>query len=548
MLPSNENKVRLEVQTGDVASEIFVIDGQFKLAARGIGARETFMLAPGIYTVKVRTGSQSREAHAILSPGEVKPVIKKFPAISFSSPVPLSNTERANKSHIEAAHRESSKVHVEAGQGSSIFIFARDWQPQRSDGKSSLAQQPQRGLILKSEQGETIADLATASVGETKKGADPWAACNVKVKPGTYRLCLNLDEGTIEQTIVASPEWQTQIFLLQRNYGTGAETRYADLNNSAILLSKGGFDPDSRQLRLVELSRLGLINSRQVLSNSVINEILHGKFTNPMLGIYGAYLLLDRTQSTASSQTKDVASEKSAGPELLNIVVQNLRRLLGEEKHPDVEALALQLEEKESSYIFEMPPMLRRSWWKIIETTVQRPELVPADSLAAQAAEQLWGEEPWLLWMTRTAHASGSQKRDIEEAEPAPDPSDLEIVLQAQMRQRARTSTDSAPPKQAATRGIFKTVMIKPDAQASDEEEAETKGAGMGFLEHDAAILKMPSEDTLENVSFSSSEEVAGEALDEVKVSRLVRMLGVPRSTLEKRLRESALAKPIDNE
>jgi hypothetical protein len=535
MSPSNANKVRLEVRTQDVASEIFVIDGQFNLAARGIGTSEEFLLDPGIYTVKVRTGSQSLEEHVILPPGQKKPVLKKFSMINFPSPVPLKNTGQTHDAQTEAAYLESRKVHVKAGSGSSIFIFVRDWQPADTDRKSSLTPQPQRGLVLRDMQGETIADLSTASAGENGNRAAPWAACNVKVNPGMYRLGLDLDEGRIEQTVVASSGWQTQIFLLQHNYGPQAEARYADLNNCAILLSRRGFNPASAELRLVELSRLGLTNSRQVLSNTVINEILNGKFKNPMLGIYGAYLLLERTQSPESSPTKDATLKSAVGPDLLRIVVQNLRRLLGEGRHPDVEALALLLEERESSYIFEMPPMLRRSWWKIIEATVQRPELVPADSLSAQIAEHLWGEDPWLLWMTRAAQESPAKKRDIAQAEAEPEPSDLEIILRNHLRPREGTRAD-APPKQR-TRSISFEAMPERAPQTSEDDALHSKGGSIQTLGTHMEAEMIPVVDTSFNVSFSN-EEVEPEAFDESKVKRLVQTLGVPRSTLEKRLRE----------
>lgn len=535
MSPSNANKVRLEVRTQDVASEIFVIDGQFNLAARGVGMSEDFLLAPGIYTVKVRTGSHSREEHVLLPPGQTKPVLKKFSMINFPSPVPLKNTGQTHDAQTEAAYLESRRVHVKAGNGSSIFIFVRDWQPARTDRKSSLSPQPQRGLVLRDMQGETIADLSTASTGENRNPVAPWAACNIKVNPGMYRLGLDIDEGRIEQTIVASSGWQTQVFLLQHNYGPQSEARYADLNNCAILLSKRGFDPASAELRLVELSRLGLTNSRQVLSNNVINEILNGKFKNPMLGIYGAYLLLERTESPESSRTKDATLKKAVGPNLLRVVVQNLRKLLGEGQHPDVEALALLLEENESSYIFEMPPMLRRSWWRIIEATVQRPELVPADSHAAQIAEHLWGEDPWLLWMTRAAQESPAKMIDMKQVEPAPEPSDLEIILRKHLRPREGTRPN-APPKQM-TRSISFKAMMEPRTQTSEDDAPDSKGGGMQILGIHTEAAMIPVVDISGNVSFSG-EEVQAEALDEIKMRRLVQTLGVPRSTLEKRLRE----------
>jgi hypothetical protein len=82
---------------------------------------------------------------------------------------------------------------------------------------------------------------------------------------------------------------------------------------------------------------------------------------------------------------------------LLETVVDNLRRLLGP-SHPDVEALAWRVGRGSSDYRFTTPPMLRRSWGIVLDTTVIHPELVPPGSLASSVATRLWSDEPWLIW------------------------------------------------------------------------------------------------------------------------------------------------------
>jgi hypothetical protein len=76
------------------------------------------------------------------------------------------------------------------------------------------------------------------------------------------------------------------------------------------------------------------------------------KLENPMLGILGMHLLLKNQESDT---------------ELLQTIIQNLRNLLGD-PHPDVEALALRLEQT-GSYVFQSPPMMRRSWSLVVNAT-----------------------------------------------------------------------------------------------------------------------------------------------------------------------------------
>ncbi|MBC7911580.1 MAG: hypothetical protein H7Y30_13820, partial [Pyrinomonadaceae bacterium] len=342
MKASEQKKLNLEVKTADESAEVFIIDGRFNLVARGRGLRNTFNLTPGIYTVKVRAGFESREQHAVLL-NKTEEV--DFERIHFPSPAPLVDTGKTHEYHIAAAVSESRRVRVQNGSGSSIFVFVRDWTSQeRSEAGSEPNRQPQRGLKLTDARGKVIVDLDKKSY--LNKNNDPWAACNVQVNPGIYRLALELASGDlIEQTVVASRQWQTQVFLLQRDYGADSSDRRADLLGASILLSKNGFNPNDPRNRLIEAARLGLVNTRQVLPEQVVNSMLTEKFDNPMLGIFGAHLLL---------------LGKSIKPNLLHKVVVNLRKLLGENQHPDVEALALRLGINKTSYIFEHPPMLRR--------------------------------------------------------------------------------------------------------------------------------------------------------------------------------------------
>jgi hypothetical protein len=63
-----------------------------------------------------------------------------------------------------------------------------------------------------------------------------------------------------------------------------------------------------------------------------------------------------------------------------------------------VEALALLPDAGPTSYVFDTPPMLRKSWLLVLEATVQNSARVPYGSLASRVANHLSSEAPWLLW------------------------------------------------------------------------------------------------------------------------------------------------------
>ena len=178
--------------------------------------------------------------------------------------------------------------------------------------------------------------------------------------------------------------------------GTRAAPAHDDPLKIAILMGRDRsrdakvphFDPDNPEARLCELARQALECERQVLSELAVEEILSGKFGDPMLALYGAHLLLRMTASKESSEKLSTT---------LSVIIRNLRKLLGRE-HPDVEALALRQEKEDSRYEFRVPPMLRQSWRLVVEATLRKPELVPIGSLASQVADHLLADEPWLVW------------------------------------------------------------------------------------------------------------------------------------------------------
>jgi len=466
----------LRVRAEDAAAEIFVIDAHFHLVDRGIGTLET-PLSPGVYKVKARAGVQTWEQHIVVRDRDEEVVI---PPLDFTSPAPLVHTAKTHEYHMQAASSCSREVHVTAGQGSWIFVFARDWTPPgREATRPPLATNPARGLSLRNLQGNQVADF-TAS-GRHDLSLDPWAACNVQVTPGLYRLRLERPVGgELEQVIVASPGWQTQIFLLQRAYSPEPDDRYADLPGASILLARGpGFSENSADLRRTELARLGLVNQRRVLSDD-IRRMLQDKVMNPMLGIYGAHLLL---------------LEKQPDLALLQTVITNLRGLVGM-PHPDVEALTLRLESGAGSYVFDQPPMLRRSWSLIVDATAHRPDLVPRGSFAATMADRVWGEGAWLLWM------EGDEKT----------PADLEAALASEVQ--PHKPSDAV---RGSTRGSDSPFAAIAALQAATRERSAS-------TRPEAFAMPAPPD---------AAARLLRPQLDEDKIQRLVQTLGVPRATIE---------------
>jgi hypothetical protein len=474
-------RLNLEVRCADSATEVFVIDGQFNLRDRGIGHLKT-LLEPGIYKVKVRAGFETREHPIVLRDHDESIDIPPF---DFVSPAPLDGTSKTHEFHIQAAHDESLKVHLSAGKGSAVFIFARDWTGDTAPVPAPTSyENPSRGLSLQDLRGNVIADLTTQ--GKHYDGWEPWAACNIEVNPGCYLLSLKTPaDETLNQVIVAAPGWQTQVFLLQREYEEGADKKRADVQGAAILMAPSGqgFDPASESLRLAELARVGLLNGRRVLSDDV-RKMLNKKFQNPMLGIFGAHLLLLDPEPDLN---------------LLNVVVTNLRALVSG-NHPDVEALALKLDPS-SGNAFDTPPMLRKSWTMIVGATAKRADLIRDGSIAEEIGTHLWGSHPWLIWMK-----------------------EKDCVVEKQVARAAGVASEALQSALSNIEAILQSRLVQPDKK-TDSPPAALAEMKSGWVQSEPASL---------SATEKVSEGSGGVEINEDKIEMLVHSMNIPRKNLEK--------------
>ncbi|HEX7312583.1 MAG TPA: hypothetical protein VF297_01610 [Pyrinomonadaceae bacterium] len=513
-------KVQLTIRAEDPATEIFIIDGDFELVGRGVGEARS-SLDPGIYKVKLRAGVQTSEK-LILLRGDKGDEEIMLDAFEFSSAAPLERTAKTHEFHRDAARAHAEKVDVTAGKGSWIYVFARDWTSKTRPEDAGRVYNPIRGLSLYDVHGEYVASLHT---GEGTGGDwDPCAGCNVEVAPGSYRLRLELpaDGGTVERTVVASRRWQTQVFLMQTDYGRGPESREADLSRGSVFLSPStAFDPADPSHRLTELARLALASGRHRVSEE-LRKRLGRQLVNPMFGIYGAHLLL---------------LEPQPDYELLSDTVASLRELLG--AHPDVEAVALKLPgAAPGAYRFDSPPMLRRSWACVVEATGAQSDLVPVESLSGRISTRLWGDGSWLAWATPPAETRAAAA-EVEAEQPT-----LAVIrdaLATQLRElrESAASAELAPPPAPSVFGHARGLLANLAAQllrSLNELLAPVFNLNRQRKADDAQVESTGRRGGEAQSHMSEESARAGGPLDDETAAKLIKTFGIPRAQIEKLL------------
>jgi hypothetical protein len=374
---SNKPKnVKVTVSAGSPLAELFLVDHDFALVDRAVGSLEA-KVPQGVYKVKATLGEAMTEELVVLNENRA---IDLASELQVASPAPLEGTGLTHEFHVALAADASTKVEKSAGQGAQVLIVSRRYSSEErpateADARSAQVA-PLAEVSLQSPDGETILDLAGQS------GWDPVAGKTVELSPGSYRLHWRHHAGPpLEQTVHAVEGWQTQVFLLEEAEGPEEALR----NKVSILMSKEGFNPESPELLLAEQARTALADERKVAD--VANNALFAKFDNPMLGLFGAHLMLlgrDALKEALEARAAEPAlAEQPQAPldfdqDIFNGAVANLRSLLGEDQ-PDVIALSTKATDVERDSIrpIDAPPMLWRSWLLLIEASNRWPDLVP---------------------------------------------------------------------------------------------------------------------------------------------------------------------------
>ena len=379
MSPSSNTLV---VSSGPLA-EISVLDGSMNTVARSVGElRED--LAPGLYKIRVRNGPSPEVAEQFVSLDQNRTMSIDAPPIF--SPIPLEGTTRSHEYHMSRAVDSSRNPQFSFGQGSGLFVFAREWSATGTGAHNN----PAEGLEIIDETGKLLAEVGKTATIELSN--DPSAAWCATVSPGAYRLRFALADGSIiERALFASPGCQTQIFiLLSTSISSPAAKAYPNLAGGAVIMSpKFQFDPQDRGTQLGEIARYALTQKRRVLNDQLRREIVNEKFADPMLGLLGAHLILRDEPDNAT---------------LFETVTGNLLRLLGPD-HPDLRLLCLRrraplLGMRRS---LESPPMLRASWDLAVEASLENPNSFPEAGSVADIADKIVPTTAWLVWRREPA-------------------------------------------------------------------------------------------------------------------------------------------------
>ena len=146
--------------------------------------------------------------------------------------------------------------------------------------------------------------------------------------PGTWELhYVDLDRGTSILPIPIADGWDTHIFILTVDGRAQLATASVSMRPAGA-----GFDPSDALIDAYERGIADLVTGGPGPDQGTLDNLLWGKYRNPLFGLLGAYFLIRKLRRDSQPDPEEL--------ERLAIVTQNLGALLGANA-PDVIALRL---------------------------------------------------------------------------------------------------------------------------------------------------------------------------------------------------------------
>lgn len=370
----DETPVPIEIVTERALAEVFLVNHSFRLVGRGIGSLWA-KVPPGVYKVKAHLGATTVEELVLVNREMTgAEAIDLSARVELASPAPIPGTAFSHDFQEELAAGESLDIDVAAGKGAEIFLMTRRWSAADVGDSSSTEL---TGLSLHDPDGMVVADLLELKVPTADR--DPAAGALLAVDPGPYFLRWSDSSGiAAEQAIYAVAGWQTQVFLVDEEFGGGSRR-----HNVSVLLSRHHFDPVDPRLVVVEEARVALAEERKV-ATELFTKSLFDDFENPMLELLGAHLMLIADEALRSQDDEGLRPGSTAKPRApvqfdqvqFDQVVAKLRQQLGGD-HPDVVALATRSSHQWPPVRLTAPPLLWRSWKLLLEASNTDAGMVP---------------------------------------------------------------------------------------------------------------------------------------------------------------------------
>ena len=405
-LDSPGNRFSLTLHDSIGAKSVAVFDSRSREVFKGpVRTTKKLRLRGGAYDLLTRFAKTTvttrlqldKDAHV-----STREMLQDVPE-SYTS-VPLENAPTSHEYYTHSSvqwSKQTTREPLPGNADSSLFIFIRAIDREKRNSESDFG----KGLLLVDAAGKEVSDLSAR--GTQRDTNDGWLAFHMAAPQSTLYLRFT-GEPARELPLHLFAEWQTQVFLMYRGKPL--------FDTMKILLARRakGFEPAAEQTKTADVALNGLQSGRDLLSDSALRLLLSGKFDNPILGLVGAHVLIQRRRALETRLSLERRSpstiekkQKDDDEKTIAVVLPRLNALLPGSS--DVAALYLLApfvrRSPRPNFEFDHAPMLRLGLQAVIAEAAKRPSILAKNSLISRVASRLYSDTPWSTWQPEVTKA-----------------------------------------------------------------------------------------------------------------------------------------------
>lgn len=250
-------------------------------------------------------------------------------------------------------------------------------------------------------------------------GDEHWGAWAISMEPGCYQI--DMPQTGLRQTLLVVRNFDTRVFIRRVPTGNEGENIGADETGaiSRTELSIQMAEPNSTvcysdHYETIEIARRAMETERPIIvGDYLIDNLLHEKWDNPVMGVMGAHLFLaalerDRAnRETPSNRSVDLSSVGHDPRSVLVEVLDNLDKVLdicpGSQKVRPSDLIALRLRaapftgEETDFGTVDHPPMFWAGWEALLKASVPGGPVAISRRLWSRIA-QAYPSGPYFGW------------------------------------------------------------------------------------------------------------------------------------------------------
>jgi hypothetical protein len=416
-------------------AEVFLLDGSFKLVARGVGELQSVQ-PPGLYKVR------------IIRAGVVQEKMFQVADKAVSETIMVSDlvTKAGAWEGSEALSGLLAKL---PSKGAMVLVVFDD---------TGIKRSPFEGLtVYPWLDGAGKSFTADHITGQGKYG--PVAVARVPINAGAAVLEIISNGKTVQQIVPLLPGQEARVFVRRKPWrgSTKSDDAAREWTDVTVQSRHSGVPygtdvvPEDSELEVSVRSALG--NGRKiVVSRNMIMRLLNLKFEDPLIGLAAAHLMFD-----AMDKVKEKKTDASSAPfsvdfdgGLVDTVCRNLEQILRRSSDdklidPDLAAVLLRAGKPKPMRI-DRPPVYWRSWETLQREAARNGDIWLDPNMWLRVTfNSAWG--PYFVWVPhelslsdyvreaagpwldrRTSPADGGLEAIVER--PSSRPADIQRSLQ----------------------------------------------------------------------------------------------------------------------